>query len=301
MPTIYLSAPGEISTGEVGKFQPAETGEYSTGVDKYVASGSIRLDKTLRELKIDDLGGLLPKELDATVHDLITARSGVYHLASNAGDATDSAPPRGSQKPGTYFLYNNWDFNAAGAVFEELTGKDIYDALQSDLAEPIEMEDFDRSAQKKYGNPQRSVLPAYHMYLSTRDMARIGYLMLREGNWKGHQVVPQDWARRIVSLVVPVSDFNPPSWKAYAQGILWGYGYMWWVWDDQRREGPFAGAYTARGAYGQYITVLPALDVVVVHKTVPDEKATHPPDVPITQYQAILMHVVAAHCGACLR
>jgi hypothetical protein len=29
-----LSAPGEISTGEVGIFQPAETGEYSTGVDK---------------------------------------------------------------------------------------------------------------------------------------------------------------------------------------------------------------------------------------------------------------------------
>jgi hypothetical protein len=28
-----LLAPGEISTGEVGKFQPAETGEYSTGVD----------------------------------------------------------------------------------------------------------------------------------------------------------------------------------------------------------------------------------------------------------------------------
>ena len=32
MPTIF-SAPGEISTGEVGKFQPAKTGEYSTGVD----------------------------------------------------------------------------------------------------------------------------------------------------------------------------------------------------------------------------------------------------------------------------
>jgi hypothetical protein len=44
---------------------------------------------------------------------------------------------------------------------------------------------------------------------------------------------------------------------------------MWWVWDDHRREGPFAGAYSARGAIGQYITVFPAMDVVVAHKTVP--------------------------------
>ena len=28
-------------------------------------------------------------------------------------------PERGSQRPGTYMLYSNWDFNAAGAVFEQ--------------------------------------------------------------------------------------------------------------------------------------------------------------------------------------
>jgi len=177
----------------------------------YLASGQIPLNKTLREMNFDDVGGLLPRELDATVENLITARSGVYHPASYPGDASDSAPPRGSQKPGTYYLYNNWDFNAAGAVFEKLTGKDIYDALESDLAIPIGMQDFDRSLQKKEGDAKRSIIPAYPIHLSTRDMARIGQLMLREGNWKGRQVIPREWAKRIVSLVTPVYDMNPPS------------------------------------------------------------------------------------------
>lgn len=54
----------------------------------YVASGRIPLNKTLREMNFDDVGGLLPRELDATIEDLITARSGVYHPASYPGDAS---------------------------------------------------------------------------------------------------------------------------------------------------------------------------------------------------------------------
>src|SRR5207249_3199424 len=110
---------------------------------KYVEDGTIPLTKTLRELEMSDVGGLLPKELDATIEQLITARSGVYHPASNAGDDTASAPPRGSQQAGTYYLYNNWDFNAAGAVFEKLTKRDIYDAVDTDLGKPIGMKDGD--------------------------------------------------------------------------------------------------------------------------------------------------------------
>jgi CubicO group peptidase (beta-lactamase class C family) len=263
----------------------------------YVASGKIHLNKTLRELNMDDVGGLLPRELDATIENLITARSGVFHPASYPGDAQDSAPPRGSQKPGTYYLYNNWDFNMAGAVFEKLTGRDIYDALETDLARPIGMQDFDRSRQKKEGDAKRSIYPAYPMHLSTRDMARLGYLMLHGGNWNGRQLVPKDWAAKIVSLVTPIYDINPPSWREYAQGGLWGYGYMWWVWDDHNREGPFAGAYSARGAFGQYITVLPALDVVIAHKTVPAAENEPARNVSGMEYQAILMHVVTAYCG----
>ena len=90
----------------------------------WVEDGTIDLDTTLEEIGVDDIGGLLPIEKRATIRHLVTARSGVYHAASNSGDNLADAPPRGSQEPGTYMLYNNWDFNAAGAVFEELTGRE---------------------------------------------------------------------------------------------------------------------------------------------------------------------------------
>jgi CubicO group peptidase (beta-lactamase class C family) len=251
---------------------------------KYVADGTIDLTKTLEQIGLDDLGGLLPQEKKATIEHLITARSGVYHPASNPGDATSSAPPRGSQRPGSYFLYNNWDFNAAGAVFEKLTGRDIYDALETDLARPIGMEDFDRSRQKKTGDLKRSQFPAYHMWLSTRDMARIGQLMLQEGQWQGKTVVSREWVRRIVSLITPHREMNPPAQRSLAVPTRWGYGVMWWVWDAPGAEGPFRGAYTGMGAGGQFITVLPEYKLVVAHKT--DVSKSRP--VSGAEYQTIL-------------
>lgn len=228
----------------------------------YVQSGQIRLDKTLVELKITDHGGLWPQELKATVADLLAARSGVYHPASNSGDHLAYAPPRGSKKPGTYFLYSNWDFNALGTIFEQETGINIYDALEKDLAVPLEMEDFRRELQRKSGDLNKSIHPAYHMWLSTRDMARLGYLMLREGNWKGKQLIPRDWVKKITSPVTRVNQMNPEFLR---KGPL-GYGYLWWVFDGSGAKGPYKGAYTGIGAAGQFITVVPKLNLVVAHK-----------------------------------
>ena len=270
---------------------------------RYVENGTIRLDRTLEDLQMDDHGGLLPIERQATVEHLISARSGVYHPASNPGDSLAHAPPRGSQQPGDYYLYSNWDFNAAGAAFERQTGLDIFDALERDLALPLNMQDFDRARQRKLGDLTRSRYPAYHMWLSTRDMARLGYLMLRRGNWEGAAVVPADWIDRIVSLRTPLEEMNPEPLRQET----FGYGYMWWVWDGPAAVGAYRGAYTARGAFGQFITVLPELDLVIAHKTDPDPQA-HPgmwnwlrfrllgqrPFVPWDRYQAVLDGLVAA-------
>ena len=253
---------------------------------KYVGSGRINLKRTIDDIGFTDIGGLLDMERRATIEHLLSARSGVFHPASNGGDDTDKAPPRGSRNPGTYFLYNNWDFNAAGAVFEKLTGIDIYNALEGDLAWPLQMQDFECSRQAKGGDLKVSHFPAYHMWLSTRDMARLGYLMLREGNWNGRQVIPRSWARRIVRPVTRVGQMNPESHRTEE----FGYGFMWWVWDGPRATGPFAGAYAARGAYGQYIVVLPKLDLVVAHKTaVPPIR-----QVSWNQFRGILDRLLAA-------
>jgi CubicO group peptidase (beta-lactamase class C family) len=255
----------------------------------YVRSGKIRLDKTLAEIGIDDIGGLTAAEKEATIRDLLTARSGVYHPASNPGDNLADAPPRGSQKHGTYQLYSNWDFNALGTVFERETGRNIYDAVESDLARPIGMQDFDRAAQQKSGDTTRSVHLAYHMFFSTRDMARIGYLMLREGNWAGRQVVPRDWVHESTQAVTPVNEMHP---DVHRKGPF-GYGYLWWVWDGPWNAGPYRGAYSGLGAVGQHITVLPALDLVVAHKTVPSDKGA----VSHAQFLEVLDILVKARCA----
>ncbi len=254
---------------------------------KYVMDRTIRLDTTLEQLGISDIDGLLPVETKATIGHLITARSGIYHPASNSGDSTASAPPRGSQEPGRYFLYNNWDFNCAGYIFEKLTHQTIYDALERDLAVPLNMQDFDRLAQRKSGNLTRSLYPAYHIWLSTRDMARIGYLMLRKGKWDSRQVVPENWTKTISRVKTRVENMNP---EPYRKGDF-GYGYMWWVLDGPNAVGPWEGGYTASGAYGQYISVLPALDMAIAHKTAvpPYGRQT-----PMRMYRGIIERLIAA-------
>lgn len=228
-----------------------------------VAEGTIRLDRTLADAGITERVPLTEEELSATVHDVLGARSGIFLPASNPGDDLASAPPRGSQRPGSYFLYSNWDFNVLGTIFERETGIGIYDALERDLARPIGMQDFDRSIHRRTGDTTASIHLAYHMVLSTRDMARIGYLMLREGEWRGTRIVPREWVQQSTSVITPVEEMNPPRHRENR----FGYGYLWWVYDGARTKPVYRGAYAGIGAGGQYIVVIPELDMVIAHKT----------------------------------
>jgi len=257
---------------------------------KHVENGTIALDRRLADLKFTDVGGLMPTELNATVRDLLTARSGIYHPASNGGDDLAHAPARGSVKPGSRYLYNNWDFNAAGAVFEQLSGTNIYDALERDLAGPLEMQDFDRSRQVKNGNMAASQHLAYPIFLSTRDMARVGLLALRGGQWRDRQLVPRDWIARTTTLVSPLADMDQAFDDSPPTVARWGYGYLWWVWDAADRSDPLAGAFTAWGVGGQYITVVPKLDMVIAHKTDTANRNA----VTARQYDVVLRMVVEA-------
>jgi CubicO group peptidase (beta-lactamase class C family) len=261
-----LMSYGDVQT--VSYLASVRKSVLSMMIGNYVRRGVIDLDKSLAQLGMDDIGGLTDQEKEATVRDLLTARSGVYHEASNAGDDLASAPPRGSQKHGTFMLYSNWDFNALGGAFELMTKRDIHDALESDIARPIGMQDFDRATHRKTGDSTRSRYLAYHMNFSTRDMARVGYLMLRRGNWNGRQVIPADWVEESTRPFTRVSEMNPPRRR---EGPF-GYGYLWWVWDGRHATGAYEGAYGGHGAIGQHIMVFPKLDLVVAHKTRPGQR-----------------------------
>lgn len=268
----------------------------------YVEKGTINLRKTVVELGLDDVQPFLPIEKFATLQHLLTARSGVYLPTANK-ELTDLSPRRGSQAPGTFFQYQNWDFNAAGTAFERLTGKDIFVALEEDLARPTGMEDFDRKQQRKNDELPISKYPEYAMYLSTRDMARLGLLMLADGRWGERQVLPKGWAGRITTLVTPSSDLHPMGIGAHRTQIgRWGYGMLWWAWDapiwPDSVTGPYQRAFSAMGANGQYITVLPVMGIVFAHKVDFDQDGRR--HITPSEFHTILQMVIDSACsGPC--
>jgi CubicO group peptidase (beta-lactamase class C family) len=239
-----------------------------------VARGQIQLNATLQDIGFEDEGGLLPRERKATIKDLLNARSGVYHPAANLGDASERAPARGSVEPGSYFLYNNWDFNALGAIYQRLTGRDVYQAFEEDIAAPIGMQDWRRDLQAIRNDTGQSRYPAHHFVLSTRDMARIGQLMLCRGEWNGAQVIEPGWVHRISSSVTSAEEVKKTS--PFVAGL--GYGYLWWIFDSHASwPSSYKRGFTASGAFGQFITVLPQLDLVIAHKTAaPSNKNVSP-------------------------
>ncbi len=233
---------------------------------KYVEDGTIDLDKTIEQLGIDDVDGILPREKSATTQDLISARSGVYHREGYPGGMQQYAPERGSVEPGSYWLYSNWDFNVAGYVFEQETGKNIYDEVEAQLAKPLNMEDWYRDFQNKQGDTTISKYLAYPMWFSTRDMARIGLLMLNKGNWNGEQVISESWVDEMVKERTSYQEINTNVPVFKDTGINYGYGYMWWLFQNMGDD-RYKNAYTAQGAMGQAIAIYPEIDVVVAHKT----------------------------------
>lgn len=233
---------------------------------RYVEAGEINLDKNLEALNIDDVTLLLPLEKTATIRDLISARSGIYLKASNGGDFIEYAPERGSKKPGSYWLYNNWDFNSAGYIFEQETGKNIYDEVEVQLAKPLQMQDWSLALQRKSGNLEVSKFPAYHMWFSTRDLARIGQLMLQNGKWGDQQIISESWVKEMIKQRTTAEELNTNVPIYQDSGVDFGYGYMWWLWENTTDD-RLKNAYSAMGAWGQSITVYPAIDVVVAYKT----------------------------------
>ena len=86
--------------------------------------------------------------------------------------------------------------------------------------------------------------------LRPRDMAKIGQLVLAGGRWNGRQVVSKPW----------IDASTAPNIKATDDQL---YGYLWWIGRARinRRVVQWIGA-LSRG--GQYIRIVPELDLVVV-------------------------------------
>lgn len=222
----------------------------------FIDKGKIRLDQTLEDLKIDDLHPLSTEEKKATTLDLLAARSGIYLPAAYTTRSNkENMPARGSHTPGTFWYYNNWDFNTLVTIFNQQTSQDFFETFQKDIASPLQLEDFRLFDTYYRYEDSLSQHPAYLFKMSARDMARFGLLYLHEGRWKDQQLIPQDWVKK--STAVYTEDLGP------AFNNKGSYGLLWWISDGIEGE----PMYYASGAGGQRICILPKSQLVFVHLT----------------------------------
>jgi CubicO group peptidase (beta-lactamase class C family) len=188
-----------------------------------VSEHKIALDTTLASLGIDDVSpSLTDAEKQADVRELLESRSGVYHVAhyETLGERR-KRPPRGSHPQGTFWYYNNWNFNTLGTIYEHATGTSIFDAFHDRIATPIGMQDY-RPADGRYVTGADSIQRAYPFHMSARDLARFGLLYLHGGNWNGRPIVPAAWVGE-----------NTTAYSITRMNS--GYGYLWWTGFPDRR------------------------------------------------------------------
>ena len=151
--------------------------------------------------------------------------------------------------PGTFNHYVSIDTQMLGMLLEEVTGKPLAETLQEKIWTKIGMENN-----------------AYYMVDDTgmewalgglnatlRDYAKFGLLYLNRGNWKGQQIVPQDWVD--ASHVANEPHLQPGNNSLSSSD--WGYGYQWWIPGFPNTD------YLAAGIYNQYIYIDPITNVVI--------------------------------------
>ncbi len=269
--------------GEVATKSPAHSVRkslLSALIGIAVAEKKIDLTDSMTDLGIDDNEpSLTDVEKQATVGDLIKARSGIYHAALyESKGMTASKPKRGSSAPGTLWHYNNWDFNALGTIYRQQTGADIFEAFKHRIAVPLQMQDY-VPADGEYFTGAKSIHAAYPFRISARDLARFALLYLRKGKWRGQQLVSEDW---VATSTKSHSKIGPGR----------GYGYMWWTgYDSFRHLRTKAHYYFAAGYRRQYAFVFPHLDMVVIHRINSDTSKAFPPRY---QIERLLWHIFAA-------
>ena len=234
-----------------------------------LAEGALEsLDQTVGELipeRIPD--GADPAVAEITVRQLLTMTSG---LAWDAGSdwptltaSEDWAALTLGQPvvgvPGETYVYNTGGSHLLGVIVAAATGRPLEEYAREKLFDPLGIVpgDWMRS-------PQGEPSAGSGLELTARDMAKLGYLYLRAGEWDGEQLIPADYAEAATTYQ-SLGD----STGAYAN-----YGYQWWVTTT-------AAGYPASfalGYGGQHVFVVPDLDLVVVtaiaRRVPPEELAT---------------------------
>lgn len=147
---------------------------------------------------------------------------------------------------GQIFNYNSGCTLLLEAVIAKAAGGAIDDVTREFLLEPLGITDFEWTK-----NSESGILEWGGLRLRSRDLAKIGQLVLNGGNWNGRQIVSQKWVKESTAAHI-----GPAA-------LIYFYGYQWWLGRSlvEGREVPWI---CAMGHGGQRIFVVPELDLVAV-------------------------------------
>ena len=148
------------------------------------------------------------------------------------------------QKPGTTFFYDSGLSHLMSAIIQETTGISTLEYAQEKLFGPLGITGVSWET-----DPRGIPLGNTGLTLSPRDMAKLGYLYLNRGQWKGEQIVPAKWVDQSTTKHIETKGLMNAAEDD-------GYGYFWWI--------DAYGGYSAHGFGGQYIFVVPKLNLVAV-------------------------------------
>lgn len=148
-------------------------------------------------------------------------------------------------QPGAIFNYSTGNTHLLAAVLEQATGVSALEYGALNLFEPLGMDSVTWKT-----DPQGITDGGNGISMTARDAARFGQLYLEGGRWHDRQLIPAEWLKDSTSVQ-----------NAGPGGSTGQYGYQWWV--RSFGDGDY-DTYYALGARGQYILVVPQLNLVSV-------------------------------------
>jgi CubicO group peptidase (beta-lactamase class C family) len=205
-----------------------------------------------------------PRWKAMTLEDLLTMRSGIeWNEDTPYDDPTNSCIIMEASEewipfvlgrpmdadPGTVWEYNSGASVLLGAILQTATGQRVDRWTEEQLFGPLGIDSYYWKI-----TPSGEVDTEGGLYLSPHDLARIGYLFLRNGMWGDERIVSQEWVEASTSPLVP--DILPDNGRPDS-----GYGYQWWVPDH---DGESPAVFAGNGYGGQFLLVAPELDLVAV-------------------------------------
>lgn len=149
------------------------------------------------------------------------------------------------QKPGTHFNYDSGLPTLAGVMISNATGEPYAKFANRALLSPLGITNY-RWTWLKQGIP----LAAGGFYITPREMAKIGQMMLDGGVWKGRRIVSEKMVHEMTSQQTEADDYP--------------YGLYWHLSNARKRHIDTYDAYMALGQGGQIIAVLPQVRMVIV-------------------------------------